>query len=190
MGQYRIFQPTNMYDKDIYDMTLSSFAKIHRNYDNAYAIMTAYKKPYLIIDGPLGNISLNRMFIDELSPECFVQSINSQLVNIQYQNDDNNLICKKMEINPCLNDFCCNTQRIPMILISNDEKTSIDFYSICDVIYPNKITETYTVGDIIPKYKAIYIKKILSDNKDEMYHYIISKIIDKHCPSKRYEVKI
>ena len=190
MGQYRIFKPTTMYDKDVYNMTLSSFARIHRYYDNAYAIMTAYEKPYLIIDGPLGNISLNRLFIDELSPEQFVRHINSQLVDITYENDGDNLICKEMKINQLLNDFCCDTQRIPMILINNEEKTSIDFYSICDIIHPNKITETYTIGDIIPKYKALYIKKILSDNKEKMYNYIISKIIDKHCSSKRYEVKI
>lgn len=189
MSRYRIFEPINSYDDNIFKTTLSSFASASRHNDNVYYIEAAFKN-YLIIETPLNKVSLNRMLIHELSVDEFISRLNIELVNIQYENTDKDLIIVRMKINELLDGFCCNTQRIPMILTSDNSTEQIDFYSVFDIYRPSKITETYKVGSVIPKYKALVIKQNLKDNKEVMQDYIISQIIDKHCTSKRYEVKI
>lgn len=189
MSKYRIFEPINTYDNNTLKITLSSFASASRNNDNVYYIKTELKN-YLIIDTPLNNVSLNRMFIHELSVDEFISRECIKLVNIQYENTDKDLIIVRMKINELLDGFSCNTQRIPMILTSNNSTEQIDFYSVFDIYRPSKITETYKVGSVIPKYKALIIKQNLKDNKEVMQDYIISQIIDKHYVAKRYEVKI
>lgn len=189
MSKYRIFKPINTYDNNALKITLSSFASASRNNDNVYYIKTELKN-YLIIDTPLNNVSLNRMLIHELSVDEFISRECIELVNIQYENTDKDLIIVSMKINELLDGFSCNTQRIPMILTSNNSTEQIDFYSVFDIYRPSKITETYKVGSVIPKYKALIIKQNLKDNKEVMQDYIISQIIDKHYVAKRYEVKI
>lgn len=189
MSKYRIFEPINTYDNNALKITLSSFASTSRNNDNVYYIKTELKN-YLIIDTPLNNVSLNRMLIHELSVNEFISRERIELVNIQYENTDKDLIIVRMKINELLDGFSCNTQRIPMILTSNNSTEQIDFYSVFDIYRPSKITETYKVGSVIPKYKALIIKQNLEDNKEVMQDYIISQIIDKHYVAKRYEVKI
>lgn len=189
MSKYRIFEPINTYDNNTLKITLSSFASASRNNDNVYYIKTELKN-YLIIDTPLNNVSLNRMLIHELSVDEFISRECIKLVNIQYENTDKDLIIVRMKINELLDGFSCNTQRIPMILTSNNSTEQIDFYSVFDIYRPSKITETYKVGSVIPKYKALIIKQNLEDNKEVMQDYIISQIIDKHYVAKRYEVKI
>ncbi len=189
MSRYRIFEPINSYDNNMLKTTLSSFASVSRHNDNVYYIEAVFKN-YLIIETPLNNVSLNRMLIRELSVDEFISRLNIELVNIQYENTDKDLIIVRMKIHELLDGFCCNTQRIPMILTSDGATEQIDFYSVFDIYRPSKITETYKVGSVIPKYKALIIKQNLKDNKEVMQDYIISQIIDKHCVSKRYEVKI
>lgn len=190
MSRYRIFEPLNMYEDDIFKTTISLFTYAHNHNDNAYYIQTGTGRHYLIVDGPIGNISLNRMFVHELTPKQLFDLTGLNLIEIKYSNKGNDLVITSMKISEYLDGFCCNQQELPMILTSNKQEQKIDFYSILDMVKPTKITETYAVGDIISKYRASRIKQILNDNEDNMYNYFISYLIDKQCPSKRYEVKI
>lgn len=190
MSRYRIFEPINEYYPEVLNTTISSFINAHRNNDNAYHIKTGMGKNYLIIDGPLQNVSLNRMLIHELNAETLFKQTGGRLVNIRYQNSDDKLIIAKLDINEWLDGFSCNTQSVPMILTSNNSEVKIDFYSMLDLYKPTKIIETYVTGDIITKYRALMIKEILKNNTDKMYDYFVSRLIDKYCSEKIYEVKI
>lgn len=190
MSRYRIFEPLNRYDTNIFNTTVSSFRNTHRNYNNAYHIETSLGRHYLIIDGPLQGISLNSIFVHELNAENLFKQTGGRLVNIRYKNSDDKLIITKLDINEWLDGFSCNTQSVPMILTSNNNEVKIDFYSILDLYRPTKIIETYVTGDTITKYRALMIKEVLKNNTDKMYDYFISRLIDKYCLEKIYEVKI
>lgn len=189
MSRYRIFRPMNVYDNDAYNVTLSSFARAAHNYDNAYDINIS-DKHYLIIDGPIGDISLNRLLVEELSTEVFSRILAPILVSIKYSENDDKLICTHLYINELLDGFVCNDGNINMILNSDDNITSIDFYILNLARNLERIIDSYTVGRDIDKYRATLIKNLLKNNKDKMYDYIIVKLLDKQYIAKRYEVKI
>lgn len=189
MSRYRIFRPINVYDNDAYTVALSSFARAAHNYDNAYDINIS-DKHYLIIDGPVGDISLNRLLVEELSTEAFIRIIAPRLVHIEYSEDGDKLKCTNLYINKLLDGFVCTDVNINMILNCDDNITSIDFYLLSLVRNLERIIDSYTSGSDIDKYQATLIKNLLKNNKDKMYDYIIIKLIDKQYIAKRYEVKI
>lgn len=189
MSRYRIFRPMNVYDNDAYNVTLSSFARAAHNYDNAYDINIS-DKHYLIIDGPIGDISLNRLLVEELSTEVFSRILAPILVSIKYSENDDKLICTHLYINELLDGFVCDDGNINMILNSDNNITSIDFYILNLARNLERIIDSYTVGSDIDKYRATLIKNLLKNNKDKMYDYIIVKLLYKQYIAKRYEVKI
>lgn len=189
MSRYRIFEPINTYDEDILKATLSSFASAASNNDNAYYINT-WNKNYLIIETPLNQVLLNKLLVHELSADGFISRAGIELVNIQYENAGNDLIVVRIKIHELLDGFSCHEQRIPIVLTSNSSTEQIDFYSSFNIVQPTTITETYKVGSVIPKYRALIIKNVLNESRQKMNDHIISQLIDKYCQSKRYEVKI
>lgn len=190
MSRYRIFRPMNVYNNnDAYTMALSSIARASHNYDNAYDINIS-DKHYLIIDGPMCDISSNGILVEELSIEQFIRIIAPILVRIKYSEDGDKLKCTHLYINELLNGFVCDDGNINMILNSDDNITSIDFYILNLARNLERIIDSYTVGSDIDKYQATLIKNLLKNNKDKMYDYIIIKLLDKQYIAKRYEVKI
>ena len=169
MSRYRIFEPLQMYDADITETALSAFSYAHNNSDNAYYIKTGMGKNYLIIDGPIGDVYINKLVVHELDAKSLFKQTGERLANIRYQNSDDKLIIAKLDINKWLDGFSCNTQSVPMILTSNNSEVKIDFYSMLDLYKPTKIIETYVTGDTITKYRALMIKEILKNNTDKMY---------------------
>lgn len=189
MSIYRIFEPENQYDDNAFTTTLSAFARAAHNSDNVYYIQNNYNH-YLIIEQNAKNLSLSYMFVHELTPKQFIDKLCTQLVDIQYENKDKDLIVVRMKIHELLDGFSCDGQRIPMILTSNSSTEQIDFYSSFSIVNPTHITETYKVGSVIPKYRALVIKNVLNESIGKMHDYIISQVIDKHSVTKRYGVRI
>lgn len=188
MSRYRIFRPINSLNNNMFTTALSSIARASHNYDNAYDVNIS-DKHYLVVDGNI-NISSKGLLIEELSIEQFIHIIAPRLVNIEYSEDGDKLKCTNLHINKLLNGFVCDDGNINIILNSDDNITSIDFYILNLARNLERIIDSYTVGSDIDKYQATLIKNLLKNNKDKMYDYIIIKLIDKQYIAKRYEVKI
>lgn len=190
MGRYRVFEPINEYDNKVFMATLSAFARAAQYNDNVYYIKTEADKHYLIFDGSVINSSLNYILVHELDIKELVRKTQDRLVHLQYDIKNRDLLITRMKINPLLDGFCCNTSYIPMLLTSNDDEKKIEFFSVLNIVNPVKVTETYKLDDTISKHQAQTIKRILKENENNMYEYIVAKMIDKYCGSKKYEVKI
>lgn len=172
----------------MFNTALSSIARASRNYDNAYDVNIS-DKHYLVVDGNI-DISSKGLLIEELSIEQFIRMIAPILVSIKYSENDDKLICTHLYINELLDGFVCDGGNINMILNSDDNITSIDFYILNLARNLERIIDSYTVDSDIDKYRATLIKNLLKHNKDKMYDYIIVKLLDKQYIAKRYEVKI
>lgn len=188
MSRYRIFRPINSLNNNMFTTALSSIARASHNYDNAYDVNIS-DKHYLVVDGNI-DISSKGLLVEELSTEAFIHIIAPILVSIKYSENDDKLICTHLYINELLDGFVCDDGNINMILNSDDNITSIDFYILNLARNLERIIDSYTVGSDIDKYQATLIKNLLKNNKDKMYDYIIIKLLDKQYIAKRYEVKI
>lgn len=188
MSRYRIFRPINSLNDNMLTTALSSIARASYNYDNAYDVNIS-DKHYLIVDGNI-DISSKGILVEELSTEVFIRIIAPILVSIKYSENDDKLICTHLYINELLDGFICDDGNINMILNSDDNITSIDFYILNLARNLERIIDSYTVGSDIDKYRATLIKNLLKNNKDKMYDYIIIKLIDKQYIAKRYGVII